>query len=473
MALPPDHLDALRAALAAAPDLRAASAAVIDHLATVPSWLPSLYLERGGRLRCQAVRGYWQIRDGFPPGAGVIGRTFASGEAAFLPDTAGDQHYLEAHADVRAEACVPITLDGRVAGVVNVESTTTLPAEALPQLEAVAAAYADRLRALGGPPRATPAERLVGHLGALAGVTDAAAVERRVLAAARDVTGMDTAMLLRRDGFGRMAPRRAEGPLAAAMMAGTAESFAIVESFTAAGTSCYTAAVLGDEEPTGMHVLAHAGVQSLLGVAIPGAGGSAGILVVADAAPHVPTTEVVGLLELLAAQTASCLRVAEAMDELRERAARDPLTGLGHHATFHAAVARERTARRSVAVLMADVDGFKAINDTRGHQAGDRVLREVAAELSGALRRGDELFRIGGDEFAAIVAVGDEEEALDAGRRLREAAAATGSVTVSVGIALPRAGESDASVLARADRALYAVKQAGRDGVAVDRDPAG
>jgi diguanylate cyclase (GGDEF)-like protein len=471
VALAEDHLDQLRAALAAAPDVKRASAAVVDHLATVPGWLPSLYLERGGRLRCQAVRGYWQIRDGFPPGAGILGRTLVDGAPVFIGDVTADQHYLEAQPDVQAEICAPILLDGRVVGVLNVESVTALPRDSLTDVEAIAELYAECLAALGGPPRATPAERLVGHIGALAGITDPEEVERQAIEAARDVTGMDSAMLLRRDTVGRMAPRRAEGPLAAAMMAGTPESIATIESFTVAGTSCYTASQIGADRPIGMHVLAHAGVRSLLAVAIPGTDAGAGILVVADAQSQVPSTEVVGLLELLAAQTGSCLRTADAIAELRDRAARDPLTGLGHHATFHEASARARASGRPVAVLIADVDGFKSINDSRGHLAGDRVLREIAGALSAGLRRGDELFRIGGDEFAAIVAVADAAEALDAGRRLREAAAATGSVTVSIGVALPQAGESDAAVLARADRALYEVKDSGRDGVAVDAGP--
>jgi diguanylate cyclase (GGDEF)-like protein len=170
----------------------------------------------------------------------------------------------------------------------------------------------------------------------------------------------------------------------------------------------------------------------------------------------------------LAAHAASCLRTADAIAELRERAASDPLTGLGHHATFHEALAAARASDTKVAVLLIDVDGFKAINDSKGHQAGDRVLREISAVLTGALRRGDELFRIGGDEFAALISVTSPDEAMEAGRRLCDAAATAGSVTVSIGIALPVAGEADTSVLARADRALYAVKQSGRDGVEID-----
>src|SRR4051812_50185341 len=108
------------------------------------------------------------------------------------------------------------------------------------------------------------------------------------------------------------------------------------------------------------------------------------------------------------------------MRSLRAQAATDPLTGLGHHATFHATLAHAHR-RPSTAVVLMDLDGFKGLNDTFGHQHGDSVLRGVAAALTGALRRGDTLFRIGGDEFAALLLVSDAGEALEAGARPRGA----------------------------------------------------
>jgi diguanylate cyclase (GGDEF)-like protein len=197
-----------------------------------------------------------------------------------------------------------------------------------------------------------------------------------------------------------------------------------------------------------------------------------GLLLLADRQARRPPTELVELLELLAAQTAAALRTAAALSELRTRATTDPLTGLGHHGTFHDALAAARSAGEPLALLLADVDGFKTINDTRGHQAGDRVLRATAAALSGAMRRGDAVFRIGGDEFAALVRAADAHEAFAAGARLRAAAAVVPDVTVSVGVALPAPDEPDATLIARADAALYRVKGAGRDGVALAPAPA-
>src|SRR5215210_3762324 len=93
---------------------------------TAPPRPPSVYLEGGGRLRCQAVRGYWQIYDGMPATAGVIGRTFRTGEETIVEDVTGSADYLPAVASVLAEACVPLRVGGAVAGVHNAESPTAL-----------------------------------------------------------------------------------------------------------------------------------------------------------------------------------------------------------------------------------------------------------------------------------------------------------------------------------------------------------
>ena len=465
--LPDGHLAALAAKLVAASSVQSACQAVVDHLVAAEGLMPSVYLERGGRLRCQAVSGYWQIRDGLPATAGVIGRSFRSGEPAYVPDVGRADGYLAAATDIAAEICVPIRSGGAVVGVLNVESPVSLPESLVGEFSACAEAFGARLEALGGPPVASAAQRLVVHATRLTGLSTVEEIEREILDAARDVSQMSSAMLLRRDAFGRWIPSRAVGPLSTALYEIPRETVAVIESFVAAGTSCYTGTQPDGDVAQGMEALRAAGVESLVALQVAIQGDQWGILVGADAQPRVSATDEVELLELLVAHAASCLRASEAVGELRERAARDPLTGLGHHGTFHEALTAARR-RTEVAVLMIDVDGFKAINDHRGHQAGDRVLVEVAAALSSALRRGDELFRIGGDEFAAIVALADEQEALDAGRRLREAAAATGTVTVSVGVAIPLPGEADAAVLARADRALYGVKAAGRDGVSLE-----
>lgn len=147
---------------------------------------------------------------------------------------------------------------------------------------------------------------------------------------------------------------------------------------------------------------------------------------------------------------------------------RDSLTGLGNHRAFqeelHRAIARAARSGRRSACALIDVDHFKSINDRFGHGHGDGVLEDVARSL-GSLRDGDAVFRIGGDEFAVVlddISADDAHEVLD---RLR---AGVRSVTLSVGLAEIGTEDTDVDVLLRrADTALYAAKQAGRDAVVV------
>jgi diguanylate cyclase (GGDEF)-like protein len=459
--------DAPSRSLEDAHDVRAACRAVADHLTGLAGLLPSVYLEHGGRLRCQAVRGYWQTRDGIPPTSGIIGRAFRTGEEVLVGDARRSPDYVEAIPGVVAEIAVPVRCNGRVVGVVNVESRTPLSAGALDDVRAGAAALGRRIAELGGPPGESDAQRLVHHAAAMAALEDPDEIVEQLLTSALDVVALDSAILLTVDTAGALTVRAATGPLAEVLRGADERALRTVVDWVAAGASSFTAGDPGDEGPRGLDGLRAAGVASLgaLHVDVPDA--ARGVLIMAGRSHVVLSTDRVELLELLAAHVSSCLRTAEALRATRERAAQDPLTGLGHHAAFYEALAGSHRRPRT-AVLLCDVDGFKALNDHFGHQHGDQVLRDVAVALGGALRRGDRLFRIGGDEFAALLAVGSDDEALEAGERLRAAVATADlGLTVSIGVAVPYDGEADAALVGRADRALYGVKAEGRNGVAL------
>ncbi len=165
--------------------------------------------------------------------------------------------------------------------------------------------------------------------------------------------------------------------------------------------------------------------------------------------------------------------------ELARLAVTDLLTGLLNRRGFfeHAtgAIAQARRARLPVAVAMFDIDRFKLINDGYGHDAGDAVLRQVAAALSADQRAGDVLGRFGGEEFVLLTPGSDASQAAITVERLRAAvrsavlhpAGETASVTMSAGIAtLPDQGEIVSSIntaLIAADTGLYEAKRAGRD----------
>ncbi len=170
----------------------------------------------------------------------------------------------------------------------------------------------------------------------------------------------------------------------------------------------------------------------------------------------------------------------EKMQELEREASEDPLTGLKNRRRFdedlRAAMARARRERSTGAMLMLDLDHFKAVNDTFGHPAGDRLIVEIADVLRRRTRESDSLGRLGGDEFAVVLPHCSREEALltaeAIARAIREHVPANGggdSITACVGVAMfgtdPRQGAG--SVVSQADAAMYAAKDAGRDEVRI------
>ena len=179
------------------------------------------------------------------------------------------------------------------------------------------------------------------------------------------------------------------------------------------------------------------------------------------------------LFALLSVPTFVALQRAVLVEPLRTEARTDEKTGLLHYTAWRAVAERE-VERGPAAVLFADLDHFKAVNDTHGHLVGDEVLAEVATRLLGVLRAGDVAGRFGGEEFCVLLPGTGPVEALAAAERLRTAVRAQPVagflVTVSVGVGAPRDGTAAplAALMAAADRAVYAAKDDGRDATRVE-----
>ncbi len=164
---------------------------------------------------------------------------------------------------------------------------------------------------------------------------------------------------------------------------------------------------------------------------------------------------------LLAHEIAIVLDRADVIDQLTDEALTDPLTGLPNRRAWDAQLELALLGSIPVAVAMFDVDHFKRFNDTHGHPAGDRLLRETAASWRSEMRARDFLARLGGEEFALLL-TGDDVTTVQATvERLR--ARMPGRETCSAGIAVRVDGDTAEQLVSRADQALYEAKTSGRD----------
>ena len=174
------------------------------------------------------------------------------------------------------------------------------------------------------------------------------------------------------------------------------------------------------------------------------------------------------------------VRLVGLNDELERLVGIDALTGLSNRRQIEDDLVRAASAARrhdtELAILLIDIDHFKAINDTHGHQAGDRALAGTARAMEDALRREDLVGRWGGEEFLAILPATDVDGAAVVAERIRAGireleiltdGSSTVGVSASIGVAAAGPLDGVHELLARADSALYAAKQRGRDRVEV------
>jgi diguanylate cyclase len=192
--------------------------------------------------------------------------------------------------------------------------------------------------------------------------------------------------------------------------------------------------------------------------------------------PHIrrvePPATATSALELLAAEA----RIAElesALSEARQAAFTDPLTGAlnrrGFEEAYQRELARSRRNGSQLAIALIDLDNFKHLNDTLGHQMGDEALVHLVKSLRAALRPSDILCRFGGEEFVLLLPETALDEAVAAIARFQRQFAASAmpgcelAVTFSAGVVAKQNSESVEDTILRADAATYAAKRAGKN----------
>jgi len=243
----------------------------------------------------------------------------------------------------------------------------------------------------------------------------------------------------------------------------------VVDRVASTGTPLLMAG--NTREPAARRWLAAYGMREAVVVPLVGGGGTVGLLVVADRLGDIRTFDAddVLMLETVANHAGVALRNGELIDRLRHDSLHDALTGLPNRASLQhgLATALEEVAdgrSPGAAVMILDLDEFKAVNDTLGHHQGDALLVEIGARLTDVVGAAGTVSRLGGDEFAVLLpSVAGEEQAMRVGRRLLRAleqpVALDGlevEVGGSVGIAMaPAHANEPAALLKCADLAMY------------------
>jgi diguanylate cyclase (GGDEF)-like protein len=450
-----------RHALAQASTHAEAAEAVCGHLHRLGQLMPSVYILRDGLLRCLAQCGYWQIMDGFPPGVGVLSQVLVTRETVAVREVGEVDEFLEAAPGVMAELAVPLFVGGEVTGGLNVESLSPLTASAEREIERSATLLSARMEQLGPEVPSSPLARLARSSKHLAGLVELDEVRSAVVAMACEVSGMNSALLAQCDNAGNLEIMATRGPLARAFLAMPAADVDRLAAMVDRVSSCYTAGDLTGRPVAGTETLRAAGASEVAVLPLVSLGRRTGVLVVAHTESMRLSTDEIEPLELLAVEAARSLDLAATVAAWRERATRDPLTGLQNHSAFHEALMFEA---RPYAVAIMDIDRFKSVNDTAGHLTGDRLLREAAATMNESLQELGRAYRIGGDEFAAILPGLELEAAELAGRRLCRSVAKVltpYNASISVGVTVAQPGEATHEFVDRADRLLYAAKRSG------------
>ncbi|HLW38728.1 MAG TPA: GAF domain-containing protein [Candidatus Eremiobacteraceae bacterium] len=464
-------------------------------------------LKDTGQLRLEASVGYPDAvsKVELKPSSGLVGMVASGGDMVYVADVRSDPRYLPATPEVRSLIAYPLKVQDSVLGVLSVESPQVdrfatrdrrllatvadqvaiavsnarqyaMATERLGSLESARAKTEEHARFLE---RRQEELQLVGEVGAA--VSSTLNLNRMLTIAAEKTAG---GMHAERCIISMYNEERTESEVAADYWKGGQGPSLVGARFPvrrdskllrllAEQRALSTEDAQADERLAGnRQEFLEQGLRGCAIAAIRAEGQLIGNIVVGSTTEKRQfSKEQRGVLETIATQLALGVRNARLYERARERANEDSLTGLFNHRHLHGRLEQElmraQRANQPLAIVLFDLNNFKAFNDNYGHQAGDEVLRFMATMLTQSLRGTDIAGRYGGDEFLVILPQSDEQGArllLERVRRKIEEQAEAGflpiPIELSAGIAVyPRDGENKRDLVARADAAMYADKR--------------
>ncbi|MGH2448501.1 MAG: GAF domain-containing protein [Chloroflexota bacterium] len=434
------------------------------------------HLTVGGIICDESVRehaDYARHNMRIPAGNGIIGRVFSSGRPLVVPDVQNCPFYADyGMPEIRSEMAVPLRRGDQIVGVLDIERTAVNAfspddLELLTLFASQAAVAIENARLYGAQARRVYELQAIQSL--VHGLTPLHN-KRRIASLVSGEMGhlieYHTCRIFTLDAMGQeLVPLDTQGfyPKDERIPLGTGITGWIAmhgEAVLVPNSDLDERVVqIEGEEPT---------TESVIGVPLCHRGAVQGVITLSKLGVGQFDENELRLLEIVAAQTAIAFDRADLYAALRADAITDDLTKL-HNRRYLSERLREEQSRaartgRPLAVILFDIDNFKRVNDTLGHDAGDAVLRRIGQRSKLMVRAEDLVARFGGEEFSVLLPETDGVEAMMIAERLRRAveeSAGAGGITASVGVALFRIEDLETEVLKRADVAMYHVKRGG------------
>lgn len=442
-------------------------------------------------LRVERARGYGDRRAEIleltlGPGEGISGVAVREKRPVRIGDVRRDPRYVEGLPDARSNLAVPLIVAGRVAGVINVESSRADAfTEKHERLLTILGSQA-ALAIVASRARKRMRER-VQQLDALHRISRLTSRHHDLEETLHEMLHLTLELVPEGQVAFLLLDRESE-VLRVRAAAGYKEGvedlvIPVGEGVTGRCVTLGQPVVVEDVTQEDGYILGVPGGRSELAVPLMADDEVIGVLDVESTRPAAYGTDEVNFLSVVAQQAAAVLQTVRLHEQTRELAVTDPLTGLHNRRYFLDELEEHlRRAKRydePLSLLLVDCDLLKGINDRFGHLSGDRTLERIASLLRSSLRETDEVARIGGDEFAALLLQSDRETIREVTDRVQDGLRASPVslqgeevwVTVSMGAArYPEDGKDARTLLRRADQALYQAKRTGRDQLSLYED---